>query len=316
MQGYIIKRILLNIPVLLIVSLVVFSLMRLVPGDTVMAQIGSTGEIPSYDLQNIRKDLGLDRPFIVQYATWMKGAVHGDFGKSLWTHGSAAKRLTDAIPVSLEIGVIAVLVSILVALPIGVLSAVKQNTPIDYLGRLFSIAWLSLPDFWVGTLVVILPALWWKYQAPIGFQPLFKHPGVNLEQILPPALILGFEQSAYTMRMARSSMLEVMRQDYVRTARAKGLGGWLVIVRHALKNALLPVITIIGTQVGFLIGGTVVLETLFTLPGVGQLFFASIGQRDYIEIQAIAMFLAVVLVVANLLTDLSYGLFDPRIRYS
>jgi peptide/nickel transport system permease protein len=314
-QAYILKRVLLNIPVLLIISVLVFSLMRLVPGDTVMAQIGATGNIPKDELQRVRKDLGLDRPFVVQYLVWLKDVAHGDFGRSLWTRGSTWGRLTNALPITAELATIAIVAGVALAIPIGVLSAVKQNTAVDYLGRLFAITWLSLPDFWIGTLVVILPALWWKYHAPIGFAPFTRDPATNLKQILPPAIILGLRLSSNTMRLTRSQMLEVLRQDYVRTARAKGLRERATIVRHTLKNALLPVSTVIGGQIAFLAGGTVVLETLFTLPGVGQLTFSSIGQRDYTQIQTNVMFLAVILLTVNLLTDLSYAWFDPRIRY-
>ncbi len=315
MQTYIIKRVLLNIPVLIIVSMIVFSLMRLIPGDTVIAQVGATGNIPKEQLQSLRKDLGLDRPFINQYLSWVTGVAHGDFGRSLWTRGSTWGRLTNALPISAELGLFAVLVGLALALPIGVLSAAKQNTVFDYFGRLFAVAWLSLPDFWLGTLVIVLPALWWKFHAPIGFVPFMKDPRINLEQIVPPAVILGLRLSSSTMRLTRSSMLEVLRQDFVRTARAKGLTEWTTIVRHTLKNALLPVITVFASQLGLLVGGTVVIETLFLLPGVGQLTFASIGQRDYTQIQTNVMFIAVILITINLLTDLSYAWFDPRIRY-
>lgn len=315
MQAYIIKRILLNIPVLLIDSILVFSLMRLVPGNTLIAMIGDTGNIPQSEMASLSKELGLDKPFVTQYLVWMKGVIHGDFGRSLWTRGPTWTRLTDALPVTSELALIAIIVGVSLAIPIGVLSAWKQDTGVDYLGRLFAITWLSLPDFWIGTLVIVLPGLWWKYHAPIGFVSFFKDPRTNLEQILPPAIILGLELSSSTMRLMRSSMLEVLRQDYVRTARAKGLKEWVTIVRHTVKNAILPVITVIGGQIAFLAGGTVVLETLFTLPGVGQLTFASIGQRDYTQIQTNVMFLAAFLLTVNLLTDLSYAWLDPRIRY-
>jgi len=315
-RTYVIKRLLLNIPVLLLVSLIVFSLMRLIPGDAVIAQVGGTGNIPKSELQGLRKELGLDRPFVVQYAIWLGNALHGDFGKSLWTRGSTWGRLANALPITAEIAGLAIVVGILLAIPIGVLSATRQNTWVDYFGRLFAITWLSLPDFWLGTLVIVLPALWWKYHAPIGFVPFTKDPATNLEQILPPAIILGLRLSSTSMRLTRSSMLEVLRQDFVRTARAKGLTERATIIRHTLKNALLPVVTIIGGQLAFLAGGTVVLETLFTLPGMGQLTFASIGQRDYTQIQMNVMFLAVILLTANLITDLTYGWFDPRIRFA
>jgi peptide/nickel transport system permease protein len=315
MGTYILRRLVASIPVLFVVSLLVFGLMRLIPGDAVMANLGATGHIPAADLQELRQELGLDVPFPVQYVRWVAGVMHGDFGKSLWTRGSAWKRMTDALPVSAELGIVAIIVSTLIALPGGVISAIRPGTVSDYSARLFSIAWLALPDFWVGTLVVVIPALWWKYQAPIGFVPLRDDPLTNLQQILPAALILGFRLSAAPMRMARSSMLEVMRQDYIRTANAKGLPGRAVVIRHAMKNALLPVITIIGAQIGFLFRGQIVLETLFILPGMGNLLFSSIGNRDYTEIQACVMFLAVILVLTNLLTDISYAWIDPRIRY-
>jgi len=315
MQAYIIRRLLLAIFVLWGVTLLVFSIMRLVPGDVVMMRLGEMGTIAPEQLAKLRADLGLDKPFHEQYITWISGVVRGDLGDSLWTGTSVRNELAKRIPVSAELAAMAIVLALSIAIPVGVISAIRQDTVLDYVGRLLAISGLSLPDFWLGTVMVMTLSLWFRWLPPIGYVPFFTDPLANLQQFAFPALILGFRLSATSMRMTRSTMLEVLRQDYIRTAWSKGLKERAVIYRHALKNAMIPVITIIGTQFSVLLGGTVIMETIFVLPGVGRLTLDSIFNRDYTQLQGNVLFLAGIMVTANLLVDLSYAWFDPRIRY-
>jgi len=224
-------------------------------------------------------------------------------------------QLFKRIPVSAELAALAIVLALVIAIPVGVISAIRQDTFLDYIGRLVAISGLSLPDFWLGTVMLMMLSLWFRWLPPIGYVPFFTNPLANLQQFVFPALILGFRLSATSMRMTRSTMLEVLRQDYIRTAWSKGLRERVVIYRHALKNAMIPVITIIGTQFSVLLGGTVIMETIFVLPGVGRLTLDSIFNRDYTQLQGNVLFLAMVMVTANLVVDLSYAWFDPRIRY-
>ena len=316
MQKYIARRLLLTVPILVMVAVITFTLLRLVPGDVLMAQIGEGGNYSPERMEAMRKSMGLDDPLPVQLGRWCAGIARGDFGRSLLTSQPTLDAFVRASRVTIELGVLSILIGLLIAIPLGVASAARQDTPIDWLARVIATVGVSAPDFWIGTTFIVFAGLWWHYSAPFGYISPFEDPLGNLKQIAVPALILGFRQSAVTMRLVRATMLEVLRQDYVRTAHAKGLNGGRVMLGHALRNALIPVVTVVGAQIGFLLGGTVIVESLFNLPGVGQLTFNAIQQRDYAQVQTNMLLLGTAVVLANLLTDLSYGFLDPRIRYS
>jgi peptide/nickel transport system permease protein len=260
--------------------------------------------------------LGLDRPFLQQYGTWLGGICHGDLGQSLTSRKPVSQELLQRVTLTSHLAVMSLGIALLIALPIGILSAVRQDTVADYVGRMFAILGLSLPDFWLATVTITFLALWFHWIPPLGFAPIWTHPARNLSQLLIPATIIGVRLAAVSMRMTRSSLLEVLRQDYIRTAWAKGLRERVVILRHALKNAFIPVVTIIGQQFSVLLGGTVIVEFVFLQPGVGSLMLDAVLLRDYPMIQGAVMFFAVVIVVMNLLVDVSYAWLDPRIRYT
>jgi peptide/nickel transport system permease protein len=315
MRTYVARRIAQGLLVLWLVSLLIFSLVRILPGDAVIMQLDQAAAPTPDVLKRARQELGLDRPFLAQYRTWMANAVQGDLGRSLITRRPVTQELVKRISLTTHLAVLSLLVALLIALPIGVLSAVRQDTASDYVGRLFAILGLSLPDFWLATVVITFLAIWFQWLPPIGFSPLWQDPARCLSQLLIPALIIGARLAAVSMRMTRSSLLEVLRQDYVRTARAKGARERAVIVRHALKNAFIPVVTVIGQQFSVLLGGTVIVEVIFLQPGVGSLMLDAVLLRDYTLIQGAVLFFAAVIVVTNLLVDLSYAWLDPRIRY-
>ena len=316
MHKYVIRRLLLSVPVLLLSSLIVFGLMRVMPGDALTALMGESGNVGAKDLERLRKDLGLDRAYHEQYAIWVWQMVSLNPGYSIFTNEPIPVALKKAIPVTLELATLALVLGIVIAVPIGVLSATRQNSASDYAGRVVAVSGLSLPDFWLGTLVITFAAIWFHWIPPIGYVSLWEAPWRNLQQFLLPAAVLGYRLAAATMRMTRSTVLEVLREDYVRTAWAKGLAGRIVVYKHALKNALIPVVTIIGGQLGVLLAGTVVVETIFALPGMGRLTVEAILYRDYPVVQTNVMLVAGTLVTLNLLVDLSYAWLDPRIRYS
>jgi peptide/nickel transport system permease protein len=316
MQKYIMRRLLLTVPILALVAVITFTLLRLVPGDVLMAQIGEGGNYSPERLDAMRKSMGLDDPLIVQLGRWGADLARGDFGQSLLTSQPTLDAFARASRVTIELGILSIIIGLVIAIPLGVASAAKQDTPVDWLARVVATIGVSAPDFWVGTAFIVFAGLWWHYSAPFGFISPFSDPVGNLQQMAVPALILGFRQSAVTMRLVRATMLEVLRQDYVRTAHAKGLNSYRVMASHALRNALIPVVTVVGSQIGFLLGGTVIVESLFSLPGVGQLTFNAIQQRDYAQVQTNMLLLGTTVVLANLITDLSYGILDPRIRYS
>src|SRR3989449_6886213 len=263
MRTYIARRVLHGLLVLWLVSLLIFSLVRILPGDAVIMQLDQAAAPTPQTLMRARQELGLERPFLAQYRTWVTGAVHGDLGRSLITRRPVTPELLKRINLTLHLAVMSIIVALLIALPIGVLSAVRQDTTSDYVGRLFAILGLSLPDFWLATVVITFLAIWFQWIPPIGFAPLWVDPARCLSQLLIPALIIGARLAAVSMRMTRSSLLEVLRQDYIRTARAKGMRERAVIVRHALKNAFIPVVTVIGQQFSVLLGGTVIVEFIF-----------------------------------------------------
>ncbi|HZQ37641.1 MAG TPA: ABC transporter permease [Dehalococcoidia bacterium] len=314
MRQYIMRRLLLMVPVLLLITVAVATLMRMVPGDPATLALGQAAS--EKDRQAFRKAYHLSDPLPVQYAHWWNEVLHGNLGSSVVHRTTVTSELRSRLPSTLEILVLGVVFTVLIGVPLGVLSAVKQNSGWDYAIRVFSIGGQSVPGFWLGTLVLILPAIWWNYLPPLGKVSLFDNPTKNLQQYYLPALVLAVGGSAGIMRFTRSSVLEVLRNDYVRTAHAKGLVERRVILTHVLKNALIPVVTIVGLQIATLFGGTVILETIFNLPGIGLLFIDSIFTRDYPVIQGLTFFLAVVLLFVNLAVDLSYAWLDPRIRYA
>ncbi len=315
MHKYVLRRLLLAIPVLLLSSLIVFGLMRVMPGDALIALMGESGNVGARELAKLRKDLGLDRPYYEQYGIWLWQMVSLNPGYSIFTNEPIAVALKKSIPVTLELATLALILGLVIAIPVGVLSATRQDKASDYVGRIVAMSGLSLPDFWLGTLVITFAAIWFRWIPPIGYASLWEAPLTNLQQFLLPAAVLGFRLSAATMRMTRSTVLEVLREDYVRTAWAKGLGGRIVVYKHALKNALIPVVTIVGGQLGTLLAGTVIVETIFALPGMGRLTVEAILFRDYPVVQTNVMLVAATLVTLNLVVDLTYAWLDPRIRY-
>ena len=315
MRSYVTRRVAQGLLVLWLVSFAVFSLVRIMPGDAVLMQLDAAASPTPEMLARARHELGLDRPFFEQYRTWISGVVRGDLGRSLITRRPVTQELVKRVSLTSHLAVMSMIIALLIALPIGVLAAVRQDTAADYTGRLFAILGLSLPDFWLATVTITFLAIWLHWIPPIGFAPIWEDPQRNLSQLLIPALIIGARLAAVSMRMTRSSLLEVLRQDYITTARAKGNRERAVIVRHALKNAFIPVVTIIGQQFSVLLGGTVIVEFIFLQPGVGSLLLDAVLLRDYTVIQGAVMFFAVVIVAMNLLVDLSYGWLDPRIHY-
>ncbi|MFH1486153.1 MAG: ABC transporter permease [Chloroflexota bacterium] len=313
MKRYIIRRLLLAIPVLLGVSMVIFAMVRILPGDVATARLGD--EASAADIARLAAALGLDRPMYVQYLEWLGGVLTGNPGVSLWTDLPIRTMLASSIPVTVELTVLATVVSLLIALPAGVVSAVYQDRPLDYVARLLGIAGLAVPNFWLGTLLVILPSIWFGWIPPMQYAPFFEDPLVNLQQLALPALALGAYLAAVVTRLTRSSLLEVLRQDYVRTARAKGLAERIVINRHALKNAAIPVTTMAALQFGHLLAGTVLIEKIFSLPGLGRLTLDAILARDYLTVQTNVFLLTGAFVVINLIVDVGYAYLDPRIRY-
>jgi peptide/nickel transport system permease protein len=315
MHKYIIRRLLLAVPVLFLASLIVFGLMRVMPGDALTALMAESGNVSERELQKLRKDLGLDLPYHEQYLIWVWQMVSLNPGYSIFTSEPIPVALKKSIPVTLELALLAMILGLVIAIPVGVLSATRQDKLSDYVGRLVAISGLSLPDFWLGTLVITFAAIWFHWIPPLGYVSVWESPWTNLQQFLLPAAVLGFRLSAATMRMTRSTLLEVLREDYVRTAWAKGLGERLIVYKHALKNALIPVVTIIGGQLGTLLAGTVIVETIFALPGMGRLTVEAILYRDYPIVQTNVMLVAGTLVTLNLLVDLTYAWLDPRIHY-
>ena len=315
MYKYVIRRVLMAVPVLLMSSLIVFGLMRIMPGDALTALMAESGNVGEKELKKLRKDLGLDKPYHEQYLIWLWQMVTLSPGDSIFTNEPIPVALKKAVPVTLELATLAMILGLAISIPVGVLSATRQDSAPDYAGRVVAVSGLSLPDFWLGTLVITFAAIWFQWIPPIGYVSFWESPWRNLQQFLLPAAVLGFRLSAATMRMTRSTVLEVLREDYVRTAWAKGLAGRIVVYKHALKNALIPVVTIVGGQLGTLLAGTVIVETIFALPGMGRLTVEAILFRDYPVVQTNVMLVAATLVTLNLLVDLTYAWLDPRIRY-
>ena len=318
MTNYIIRRILLLIPILFIVSVIVFLLVRWVPGsaiDVITATMGQSG-ITQVDRAAIAHDLGLDVPIHIQYVRWIGGIIlRGDFGNSIIQGRPVLGMIFERLPVTLELGLLSLVISTVIGLLIGTISAVRQDSMADYSGRTIAILLMAIPSFWLAILVMIYPSIWWGWAPPLRLIPFKADPLGNLGMFLLPATILGTATAGGLMRMQRTMMLEVMRQDYIRTAWAKGLSERVVIMRHTIKNALIPVITMLGGGVSMLLGGAVIIENIFCLPGMGQLALQALDQRDYPLVSAITLITAVFVMVCNLVVDISYSWLDPRIRY-
>jgi peptide/nickel transport system permease protein len=316
MWQYILKRLLLMIPTLLGVALLVFLLLRVAPGDIVELKYAGSGTFaPKEALDRERAQLGLDKPVAQQFVSWISGVVRFDFGASMWTGQPITHEIKVRLELSLELAVMATLVAMLLAIPLGTLAALKQDTWVDYAVRIFSIAGLAMPSFWLGIVIILGFLILFKWMPPLTFTSFWVDPRANLAQLIWPALAVGYRYSAMATRMTRSAVLEVLRDDYVRTARAKGLGEAVVVLKHALRNALLPIVTVIGLEFAFLIGGLVVTEQVFNLNGIGMLFVESVTHRDYTMTQALVLLVAFVFILMNFLVDLLYAWLDPRIHY-
>jgi peptide/nickel transport system permease protein len=310
-----VRRLLALIPTLLFASLIVFATVRMIPGDVIDMML-SQNDLAADKLSRdqLVRALGLDKPMAEQYLLWIAGILRGDFGRSLWQSTPVLELVLQRLPVTFELGVIALAVGLVIALPIGVYSAVRQDTVGDIVARSFSILLLAVPSFWMGTMVMVFPSIWWGWSPEVNYVKFGDDPIQNLKQMIVPAVVLGASLSAVTMRMTRTMMLEVLRQDYIRTARAKGLNQRLVIMRHALRNALIPVITLVGLQAPLLIGGAIVIEQIFVIPGMGLLLLDAVNQRDYPIITGVFLTVGLAVMLINLMVDLSYGLLDPRVR--
>ena len=335
MRVYLIRRLLLTIPTLFIASIIVFLSVRFIPGDVVdVMMMRSQSGMSEETRAAIRRDLGLDTPIHIQYGRWLgvfpqtdapsdagvgsarfNGVLQGNVGTSLWTGVPVLEALKRRLPVTVELSLMGLVLGLLIAMPIGMYSALRQDTIGDYIARSIAMAFIAVPYFWIGILVVVFGSLWFRYMPPLRLVPFVEDPLGNLGQFIVPAIVLGMVLSGWTMRLTRTMMLEVLRQDYVRTAWAKGLRERAVVVRHALKNSLIPVVSLIGLQLPLLFGGTVVIEQIFLLPGVGRYTVEATISRDYPVISGVLLLFGATVVLANLLIDLSYGFLDPRIRY-
>ena len=342
MLAYATKRLLLVVPTLFIVTILVFLSIRLIPGDVVDAMVeelegiagqgggGVLADVTTLDRDAVERLLGLDLPFHVQYGRWMgvlptpdkqtgesryMGVLQGNLGERIWTPNTVVEEIRGRLPVSIELGILSLIIGMAIAIPVGIYSAIRQDTATDYIGRTIAIAGLAIPNFWIAIMVMTYPSIWWSWMPPIVYISFFDDPLGNLGMMIIPAMITGTSMAAMTMRMTRAVMLEVLRQDYIRTAWSKGLKEGLVVRRHALKNALIPVVTIVGMQVPILIGGTVIVENVFSLPGVGQLMLDAIQLRDYPVVTGINLMLAIFVMLDNVVVDLTYGFLDPRVQY-
>ena len=316
MRAYLIRRLLLVIPTLFILSILVFLSVRFIPGDVIDVMQGRLGGMGRVDREALEQMLGLDQPVYVQYGRWLGDILlHGNLGRSLMGDWAVEERIIGRLPVTIELGVMAIVIGLLIALPVGIYSAIRQDTPVDYLGRSVAILGLATPNFWLGIMVMIYPAIWWGWSPPMRLITFTEDPLGNLGMFLIPSVILGTATAAATMRMTRTMMLEVLRQDYIRTAWSKGLNERVVIVRHATKNALIPVVTLIGLQLPILVGGSVIMENIFNLPGLGRLLLNALSDRDYPVVSGVNLVFATAVVGINLMIDLLYPFLDPRVRY-
>jgi peptide/nickel transport system permease protein len=329
MSTYILRRLALIVSTLLLVTIIVFLSVRFIPGSLVELMVSDRYRESTVSreemIATVREQLGLDVPVWTQYLRWLgaypqkdgaiSGVLENDLGKSLWSQRPILGEILQRIPISLELGIMAMITALLVAFPIGIYSAIRQDTAGDYLGRSFAILCIAVPGFWLGTMIFVFPAKWFSWTPPVIYYPITRDLWANLGQFIIPGILMGMAMSGTTMRMTRTMMLEVLRQDYIRTAWSKGLRERVIVVRHALKNALIPVITIIGLQLPILIGGSVIMEQIFALPGMGRLMLDALSARDYPVVSGVNLVVAMVILAANLLVDLTYAWLDPRIRY-
>ena len=320
MGNYALHRVFLFIPTLLLATILVFGLFWIVPGDAAMMLLtgdeDAAGKVTNEDIDRLREKMGLNRPIHVQYSAWVWDLMKGDLGDSLWYKTPVLDDLKDRFPITIQLATMALLMAFVAAVPLGIISAVKQDTKIDYFSRIFALIGIAMPSFWLGILMVYALAYWFKWLPPLEYANIWEDPWLNMQQLFFPALALAFHDMAFTARVTRSSMLEVLREDYMRTARSKGLREFTVIGRHALKNALMPVVTISGYQFGRLLGGVIIIESIFVIPGIGLFLVDAIIHRDFIVLQGVVLLAAATVLVLNLVIDLFYGVLDPRIRYS
>ena len=318
MSQYIVRRLVLFLPTLLLVTGLIFTVLRVIPGDVAKLIVtgGGEGQFSQQAYLAVRRQLGLDQPIAVQYLRWLGAAAHGDLGTSYWAKDSVRDELSARLPVTLELALTAPILALLLGVPLGVISAVRQNTPLDHAARAVSITGLAVPHFWLGIVIILLLANFSGWVIPLRYADLWQDPWRNVQQMFWPIVVLATGFMALLARVTRSAMLDVLRSDYMRTARAKGLPGLSVIGRHGLRNAILPIATIFGAQLGGLISGAVVTERVFNIPGMGRFFVEAVFQRDFPVVQASVLLIALAYLVVNLIVDLSYAWLDPRIRYA
>lgn len=314
MRLLIIRRLLALLPTLVFTSIIVFASIRMIPGDVIDLMLAQNDISTGNDRAVIEAALGLDQPIYIQYFVWVVDVLSGDLGRSLWQNTPVTEQLALTLPITFELGFLALLVALSVAIPIGIYSAMRQDSMGDYITRSFSLLMLAVPSFWLATLVMVFPSVWWRWAPPLQYTPFLEDPVANLAHMSVPAILLGLSLSAVTMRMTRTMMLEVLRQDYIRTARAKGLKENIVIVRHALRNCLIPVVTLVGLQAPLLIGGAVILEQIFVIPGMGLMLLEAVFQRDYPVVTGVFLVVGVSILLINLVVDLTYSLLDPKVR--
>ena len=317
MTTYVIRRLLLVVPTLLILTVLVFMLVRFLPGNIIDMMESDLDALDwELDREGFLRLMGLDVPFYVQYARWMGGMfLHGTLGDSLFAGHTVEEKILAALPVTIQLGAMSFVLAQLIALPVGIYSAIRQDTPADYVARTIAIIGMATPNFWLALMVMIYPTIWWGWAPPIEYIPFTENPLGSIGMLIIPSVIVGTAMSAGTMRLTRTMMLEVLRQDYVRTARSKGLKERVVIYRHSVKNALIPIVTVVGGQIPILVGGSVIIENIFVLPGLGRLFVDALAQRDYPMVSGINLFFGTVILLNNLFIDLLYPFVDPRVRY-
>ena len=317
MTTYVIRRLLLVVPTLLILTVLVFMLVRFLPGNIIDMMESDLEALDwQLDREGFLRLMGLDVPFYVQYVRWIGGMfLHGTLGDSLFAGHTVDQKILAALPVTVQLGAMSFVLAQLIALPVGIYSAIRQDTPADYVARTIAIIGMATPNFWLALMVMIYPTIWWGWAPPVEYIPFTENPMGSIGMLIIPSVIVGTAMSAGTMRLTRTMMLEVLRQDYVRTARSKGLKERVVIYRHSVKNALIPIVTVVGGQIPILVGGSVIIENIFVLPGLGRLFVDALAQRDYPMVSGINLFFGTVILLNNLFIDLLYPFVDPRVRY-
>ncbi|MGM8215098.1 ABC transporter permease [Bacillaceae bacterium W0354] len=313
MYSYILRRLLMLIPVLFGVSIFIFFTLRIIPGDVAQTILGT--DATEQALAQLRKDFGLDRPLLEQYITWMSGVLTGDFGESMRTGREILPDILNRFKLTFELTLLSAFISWIIAIPLGIIAGLRRNSKTDFSVRIISLLGVSVPNFALATVLILVLSLYFSYSPPVGYVGLFEDPIKNLEILILPAIVLGTSMAGAVMRMTRSSILEILRQDFIRTIRAKGAKERIVIFNHAFRNAMIPILTIIGMQIGVLLGGTVIIEQIFSLPGLGQLVLTAINQRDFTVVQGAVLFIAFVFVIINLIVDVLYSYLDPRISY-